>query len=216
MGFPYMAVPAHVAVRANGSLGGPLSGLEIFSYGFSLRQVPAEINDANRAAIAELVRVHFADVKSGVTGMGFLDDVTFANIGADGKQIGDTVRIAKSAQGNFNGALHPAQVSARISLGDGQRGRSHRGGWYMPYTGWALSTNGNSQQSDAANLLTSTLALIRGVNGVFGAAGTVSPSVVIAGQAGLMPVSVVRVGNILDTIRTRRNGLTETYSTGAV
>jgi hypothetical protein len=211
-----MPVPAHVAVRANGSLGGPLSGIEIFSYGFSLRQVPAEISDANRASIAELVRVHFADVKSGVTAMGYLDDVTFANIGANGAQIGDTVRIVKQAQGAFNGALHPAQISARVSLGDGQRGRSHRGGWYMPYTGWALSTLGNSQASDANNLLTSTLALIRGINAVFGAAGTVSPSVVIAGQAGLMPVTTVRVGNVLDTIRTRRNSLVETYSTGTV
>jgi hypothetical protein len=211
-----MAAPAHVRVRANGSLGGYASGLEIFSYGFSLRQVASEITQANRVAIAALVKAHFLDVKSGVTGCGFLDDVSFANVGGDGKQIGDTVRIPSQAQGNYNGALHPPQVTARVSLSDGLRGRSHRGGWYMPYTGWAISTNGYAQATDAANLRDSTLALIRGINAVFGAAGTVSPSVVIASQIGLLPVTTVRVGNVLDTMRTRRNALAETYSTATV
>jgi hypothetical protein len=212
-----MAAPAHVIVRCNGSGGFAGGGFDIFSFGFSMRQTPAEMTPAIQSQIADDVAAYFVNTKSWVSAMGVLEEVTFANVNAAGVQIGDTARYVRQVQGNANGPLHPPQITARVSLSDGLRGRSHRGGWYMPYTAWQISnTSGVCTGTQNADLRDSTVAFIRAVNAHFGAPGTVSPSVVIAGAAGLVPVTTVRVGNALDTIRTRRNAIKETYSVATV
>jgi hypothetical protein len=207
-----MAYQPHWRVRCNGVAGPLAAPVEIFSFGFALGV--DLITPAQQAGIATACTDYFSRTETGITPMGHLTEVAFSQVDAGGKQIGDTHRTVVAAAGTMTGgALHPLQVAYRVSLGDGLRGRSHRGGWYVPYPGWAVAlTSGKDESGYSENGRDSALTLIRAVNTIAGQQGVVIASKTL----GNVKVTQVRVGNALDTIRTRRNALTEVYRVGTV
>jgi hypothetical protein len=203
----------HWRVRLNGHAGTPSKAVEIFSFGFA---VNADlITPAQQTAITAAAVAYFGRQATGITSTGNLDEVAFSQVGADHKQIGDTFRSAVAQPGGFaNGVYQPLQIAYRVSLDDAQRGRSHRGGFYVPYPGWPTKQDTGAVDSDyCTQARDSCLTFIRAVNTTMGTAGKVCiPSQVL----GNVIVSRVRVGNVMDTIRTRRNALDEVYSVGTV
>ena len=104
----------------------------------------------------------------------------------------------------------PFQVAIGVSLLTNRAGRSYRGRFYWPALGPSIVATGKI--TDAA-ALSSEFAELLAVLGNIDGTSTAIPVIYSATQNVLTPVSAVRVGDVLDTQRRRREGVPETYST---
>lgn len=111
-------------------------------------------------------------------------------------------------------SMLPPQVAVAASLRSVVPGRRGRGRLYVPAVGSTVLAAGALLGSAAnAAIGNATRALLTSVGGIGG--GDVNTKIVVtsAGNPRYVLPSEVRVGNQLDTIRRRRNGVRETYST---
>jgi hypothetical protein len=199
----------HIRVRANGTLG-PLSNpYEIFSYGFCLKS-NAGSGVADADAIAAKVAAYHSDSRTLISTRAHLTEVAVSEVGPSGAQNGQTARVVVDVVGGSNGGTVPPQIAYRVSLSDGLRGRSHRGGWYVPLPAASLSADDpRMSANDAAGAAASAKDLIAALN-----SGPNAQQLIIASQVlGALVVTQVRVGRALDTIRSRRNTMVEDYQT---
>lgn len=93
------------------------------------------------------------------------------------------------------------------------RGRGHAGRFYAPVGQHTIDTaTGLNSGADATLVLTSALTLIRDINTIVGAGS----SVVVFSKRGqsVQPVTGLRVGRVMDTMRSRRRSLPESYVSG--
>jgi len=162
--------------------------------------------------------------------------VTTANSGVSSNYVFRTVRMSYHlAAGGTNRDLtviydlpvpavgtanavsqHPAQISMVATLMTAlARGRGSKGRMFLPCNQGSISSNGSIASNIQTPIATNLATFLDTVNS--GPSGTdsvvnVSPINAANGFAGLIvPVTGVRVGNIYDTQRRRRNDLGETY-----
>lgn len=133
-----------------------------------------------------------------------------------------TSNPATTVQGAYLGQMMPPQIAlvATLVAGSG-KGLAGKGRMYLPGVSGGIDATGHLAQSFAQQMATNLATFFNGVNGLVS-----NPGVVInasKGQknfAGLgarnVPVNGIRVGNVYDTQRRRRNALAETYSTAVV
>lgn len=154
------------------------------------------------------------------TNQTWLDEVAYAKIGTNGKTVDGQYQRAFSTPvagaGGDNSqqvTRKPLQVATAVTL-DAQGPRGGRfGRFYLPHLAVAVSDGvyqwGMPQTITAVQtVLADTNAALSGV-----IEGDVELIVASARGAGEnRPVRQVRVGNVPDTIRSRRNGLSENYS----
>jgi hypothetical protein len=151
-----------------------------------------------------------------------LEEVKVAQIGSDGLQVGDTIIIdlVDTPGGSPDTAFYPTilpQSALVISLDTDRRGPTGKGRFYLPMPVVGI---------DAATLLlpttTAELArnwaktLIDNINNVPGI-DAFNLQVVVASSKGYNTrVTGVRCGRVVDTMRSRRAQLNESYAPAAV
>jgi hypothetical protein len=201
-----MPYQPHVRVRCNGVLGPLDNPVEIFSYGFAISNAQLPSAGVNDGILQEVVSYH-ARAATKISYQAVLTEVAISLVGADGKQIGDTVRLPTNAPGSVGSVISPPQVSYRVSLGDGTRDRSGRGGWYVPMPAVTIDTASLVLlPATADQMLASAGSLVQGINSLGGGLVCIASS-----TRGNRVVTRLRVGLALDTIRRRRSALDEAY-----
>ena len=209
----------HVKIRANGVFQTPTGPVEIFSYGFCLAGADF-FTLAQHAIVAGLVKDFHTRATSRIANACILTEVAGSNVDAAGKQIGQTVRNAFNDGGGGGPILHPTQVSCRISLSSGLRGRSQRGGFYIPGISVPIVAATMLMAAGEAGAIADSMVQLGDdlKANLPGTAANPNPGKLIVASkvAGNVPVNVVRVGRAFDTIRSRRNALQEAYEVRAL
>jgi hypothetical protein len=198
---------------------------ERFSYGLALAP-PGGLQEgaflSPNAAVwadfaADAVSFHAAPAAL-VSGRAVLETVKFAAIGPDGKYTEDPVIVdvadTPGGGGTFNATL--PQAALVMSLGTARRGRSGRGRFYlpMPSVNFLDDLRLSVAQQDAAEAALAAHILNLGNQpGV----DVLNLQVMVASTKGfLSPVTSVRVGRVVDTMRSRRRSLDEAYGAATV
>jgi hypothetical protein len=139
-----------------------------------------------------------------------LTEVKLANIGADGLYTGSPVIAAVDHAGTSGAAPNPPQIAMAVSLGTTLRGPRGRGRFYIPAPAAAVEVNtGLIPTANQTFVQGKVVAFLNALNAI-----SQQGNVVIASSFGFStPVTTVRVGRALDTIRSRRTSVVEGYST---
>lgn len=202
-----MPYEAHTRVVMNGTLGDQVAPFEIWSMGLALDGAGDFQTQQQADQIGTICQNYFSNGLAGIAPLARLREVAVSQVGVDGKQIGETLRVPMNVPGGGNASLVPAQIAYRVSIGSGLRGRSQRGGWYVPVPTFSpSSTTGQISEAAAGGACEAALAFLLSFQGNLN--GRVC---VPSGVAGNVPVNEVRVGRVLDTIRRRRNAIPEAY-----
>jgi hypothetical protein len=144
---------------------------------------------------------------------GRLREVKVARIGTDGKYRGDPKAAAVDVPGGAGAPvlLYPPQISLAVSLATAKRGKSGRGRFYLPCPQTSMGPDGRISQNIQTAVAGSVRTWINDLNNWPGFDGG-TPKVTIASSLGQNhDVTGVRVGRVLDTVRSRREDLVETY-----
>lgn len=207
----------HIRLSAIGRLSD--SG-ERFSYGVNLGStgpvtVPLTLNvPAYFADLAADVRAFHGSLGANISNQAVLELVKFALIGSDGKYTADPriVDLVDQA-GSVSSVLPAPQTALAISLTTGRRGPTGKGRFYLPMPGVGVeagpltipAVSRNQIQAAAAGFL-NALNNRPGIDGI-------DVEVIVASTKGTnTKVTGVRVGRVLDTIRSRRTSLGEDFT----
>lgn len=140
-------------------------------------------------------------------------------IGPDGKTIVQGLN-GSAGQGNGVSISMPNQCAVVASLLTGVPGARGRGRLYLPSLGVLVGTTGRIQPGTVGPLAASVQTLLNGLNTQVGAEfDTDFTYVCVASGVGTgtnARVTTVRVGDVIDTQRRRRDAIPETYSALAV
>lgn len=150
--------------------------------------------------------------------------VKVAQLNTDGTTVADSVRYFDASQpyaGNSTTTSFPPQIALVATLMTGTaRGLGAKGRMYLPGVQASLDGNAKISSTDRGNIATNLAAMFSGINAdadVPGSVITASFGRVSPATAGVnVPIVSVRVGNVYDTQRRRRNALVESYSSAAV
>lgn len=120
----------------------------------------------------------------------------------------------------------PPQLSVVVTLATATpRGRGSKGRFYLPTlgtSGTVEATTGKMTSTTADQIAAGAKSLIDSINAVYAteyAASDFNPRVGVASNAGtgvFRPAVEVRVGRVIDTMRSRRASLSEQYSVGTL
>jgi hypothetical protein len=197
----------HDRIILNGTLGPIGSPYEIWSLGLAI-DVGGDFGwTGDRAPVLALLQGWFSHPEMRVADQAHCRQVAISHVGADGRQVGETERLPVDWAGGSQSSVVPPQIALRVSLSSGLRGRSQRGGFYLPVPVLGIDAATGLVAPQAVGLiLDRTAAMIDALNGL------VEGRVVVPSQVvGNVPVDIVRVGRRLDTIRRRANALPESY-----
>ena len=210
---------------------GTLYASERFSFGFHIVQGPTfqderiqPVTQAYADQIGAIVKTFFTSEDASVTKMAKLDRVKVNRIGTDGHYADvDTFEyVVNPAVAGGGAGQVPAQNALAISLigNENPRGLAGRGRFYLPpITGMsALDTTGRLNPADVLRVANAAKKLVDDINAVHKSLGVQYAWVgnTSAGK-GSRPgrqqvVSEIRVGNVVDTVRSRRRSIQEVYT----
>jgi len=219
---------AHKVTRVT-MFGTMFGGAEEWSTGFFLGSVGGDApapTQAGADAIKGYWQTFFTAANSHISGDWKTEGVKLALFNTDGHTDLDNVKTsfyATPISGGEGGGSLPPQVSLSAQLAsDVGRGLAAKGRMYLPGVRTPISsTTGKIGATEAGQIALTLKTFLDAVNGSIDAAGTV----VLASKGritggGAAPVNAVvtkvRVGDVYDTQRRRRNGLTETYQTQTI
>ncbi len=212
-----MAVEPHLRLTAAGEFqSGSSSPWEIWSWRLNLHG-SANVALYKTQEIAEdfATDIQAFHVSAGarISSACVLREVKLAHIGADGRYVSDPIIIDRNARGSVSGMPNAPQIALAVSLDTERRGASGRGRFYMPgFSGSANPTTGRIEPFVADQAASAAQTMLNAVNNLPSVDGLASPRVVIVSSKGFVsPVTSVRVGQVLDTIRSRRNAIGEAY-----
>lgn len=206
----------HIRMTALGRLG--TTSPERFSYSINLGKADGTAWQGSGVegstyfddAAADVVAFH-GRATSNISTAAVLEEVKFGFIGANGLYTRDAIVVnVADTPGGSQGAPHPPQVACAISLTSARRGATGRGRFFMPMPSIPISAGDlsipalyqNEIQASAAQFLTA-LGNQPGFDVV-----NVRP-VIVSSKNYTSVITGVRVGRVLDTIRSRRASLPE-------
>lgn len=220
-----MPFAPHYRVTALGRLG---AGADIFSYGLNMApdngngsasglQNIITLNDTAWDDLAEDVRAFHGRAGTRISERAVLEVVKIARIGSDGKYMEDPriVNVTDTPGGytvDSDCALVHPQLALAVSLVTDRRGPSGKGRFYVPMP--VVSSEADSLlgvTADIDSIATSAQTLINDMNNSPGIDVTTLKVCVSSTKGYNTGVERIRVGRAVDTIRTRRNKLAETY-----
>lgn len=215
---------AHDSTRVTIS-GTMFGGAEIWSTGFWLGEENAAADPPTQAAanaILGLWGTLFETFGNKFSNSFVTSQVKMATILEEGVTLSNSVVYAYPGGlmdgGDPNHRL-PAQCSVVVSLlSDRPRGLASKGRMYLPGFSGEIQGNGKISDNDHGNLATGVEAFF---NGVRAHVDITNPPILVAKGTGAVPaltaqndyIERIKVGNVVDTQRRRRNGLVETYLT---
>lgn len=146
------------------------------------------------------------------------DGVTARSLTADGVTIFQAQHGALGpVPGSSPNAPGGDQLALTLSLLTPLAGRSGRGRIYLPFTAAGTSPiTGRLDQGTIGNVALGASQLIDALN-TSNVSGTINPAISIQSRVGgghSSPVTGLKVGDVLDTIRGRRKKLKEVYDNG--
>lgn len=217
---------------------GSLYGTEAFSFGFHIVQAPTIVEDQLPAVnqeladkIGNLVRTYFngaAPDGLSITTQAKLERVKVNRIGRDGRYMEpDSIEhVVNPAIAGRAAVAPPPQLALAVSLigNENPRGLAGRGRFYLPpMTGMeSVTAGGKIPPLSISPVVSATQKLIRDVNALFKGLGVQYAYVGnTSSGSGNRPgrqqvVSEIRVGNVCDTVRSRRRSLQENYTVGTI
>jgi hypothetical protein len=208
----------HLRLSAIGHLGDPGAGEDfVFTISIGTPQgipaLPASGWDGYASDCANDLRAFFKQATTHVSGRAVLREAKLAFIGADGRYTRDPylVPIADGAgAGSDQGQTLP-QAALAVSLVTERRGPSGKGRFYLPMPVLPIGFSLLADQAQCQEVAVNAAQLIANLGNAPGW-DVDSGGVVVASTKGFnTPVTGVRVGRVVDTIRTRRRSLSESY-----
>lgn len=193
---------------------GDIYSVETFSFSLSLSPVaPTEVPDDVPDGVMDAVETFFTS--SGLISQRCrLQSLKLNEIGEDGRYVNnDTVQRSYDAPvPGASPANPPAQVALVVSLATAlARGRGHAGRFYVPACALQVGTNGTTGSANALTVAQQAWTMLTAIETALPGYQVAVMSDIGAGKA--VPVTAVRVGQVLDTIRSRRDKLPEEYVT---
>lgn len=205
----------HSRVTMSGYLGFHATRPEIFSTGFSLTSSLAQAPPNWETAVAAAITGAWSNSNLGICQTATLTMVKISKKLTTGKDDGQPVVRLMPGDGVRGGAPDcnfPYQIARVVSLNAASATRHAKGRLYLPSP--SGSVNADTGTTNPANEPAIAQAFADLIHAVQVASGEL---VVVASKSdGNHPVTAVRVGNVLATMRTRRDKLKETYSSVAL
>lgn len=228
-----MPFAPHIRATAIGRIG---NDAERFSYNISMALPDSDVEIGNMggvslvdmgtftangdvwADLADDIRTFHSAPETLVSQYAVLEEVKFARIGADGKYLEDPVivNVVDAPGGSGSLSVVPPQTALAISLTTDRRGATGRGRFFLPMP--HLTLDPQTMLASEAQVLGIRGQAVNLINNLENAPGidVLNLRVVVASSKGYnTPVSGVRVGRAIDTIRSRRRGLLESHTTVA-
>jgi hypothetical protein len=217
-----MTYQPHVRLTMEGSLYASASEanpIEIFSC--TLNLLPTvdfdPLTDPIPPDVITACNAWFGRAATGIHPYCFLETIKYNTIDSSGHYAQDfSVQHVQTGVhgGGSEGFFMAPQVSYCVSLATGNRGARNRGRFYVPFPTLQVTQNRRMDPTQQNNAKNSAVTFLNDIN----ATANVQ-EVVVASGAGTgtnSPVTQVRVGDVFDTQRRRRNGLPESYVVGDV
>ena len=206
--------------------GTSFGGGEIWSTGFFLGEESAAAEDPTELMAERLLthwRVFFENATTYIHNLWLTTEVKVAQIKAvDGRVLdGSTVYAypATELNGGSSTNLFPAQCSLVATLmSDRPRGLASKGRMYLPGVCPSIQTTGKISSVNAGTIATNLQTFF---NSVRADADIPNTPILAAKGTGLFPeltaqndyIETIKVDDVIDTQRRRRNGLAESYTT---
>lgn len=225
---------AHRLVRVT-CFGTAFGGQEIWSTGFFLGAEGADAvapTGEAAAAIGEIWRTFFTNASTNVSREYKCDGVKLALINTDKKTSLDDVETFYYPTAIVGGVTTtlPPQLSLVATLqSNEQRGLAAKGRMYLPGVGAPITPATGKLDVGYTNAMTLQLQTMfnainsrfdvpgKVVNASYGRKMTIQPgNTVVYGDGRNRLVTSVRVGDVYDTQRRRRNAMQETYSSKSI
>jgi hypothetical protein len=175
--------------------------------------------DAGMQAFADAWKTYFTSGGAGLHQSTHCTSIKYATIKTDGKTDVDSVKYldySPQLNGAVNFAVNPNQIAVVVTLmSDEVRGLASKGRMYLPAPGSEVSAT-SRKWGGAAGVAAGIKTFLDTVNGNF----EIGDQVILASQGRKAPnvgapvnrqVRHVKVGDVLDTQRRRRNALVEVY-----
>lgn len=214
MTFPYNVV----RVTMTGTC---FNGAEEWSTGFYLGKEDASVPDVTQAnvdSIAAKWQTFFTHVDTGISTSYKTERVTMLPYFASGAPYSDNVKyhdFAPAITGGSFGNLHPAQCALVATLRSVRaHGKASHGRMFIPGICWPVQSDGHIQNGDRDKTGAKFKDFITAVRGDLDQPGY---PILEAKGGTILPLAEsayifsVKVGNVYDTQRRRRNGLAESY-----
>lgn len=214
---------AHKVVRVT-CFGTMFGGAEEWSTGFFLGASATDASIPTQAG-ADMVRdawgTLFGTPNMGIASAWQAVGVKLARLGTDGKTELDNVEtsyFASPVSGAGGGSPFPPQVALVATLiAESGKGLGGKGRMYLPGVKHGIDGGGKLGSTEAGYISLALKTFFDTVNGSFDTPGQLINA--SQGRGGLTPtfplnrgITSVRVGNVYDTQRRRRNALVESYN----
>lgn len=218
---------AHKVVHVTMS-GAMLGGAEEWQTGFYVGRPAADADVPNQLfvdAVRDAWQTFFTAPANAISTAYTFTQVKAARLATDGKYDGTDVAISfptAAVQGPRGGNPMPPQIALVATLvGGSGKGLAGKGRMYLPGINEVVDGSGHINQAFCGTLATNLAAFFNSLNASFDIPGEVinaskGTAKLLGINARNIPVNGVRVGNVYDTQRRRRNALAEVYSTAVV
>ena len=212
---------AHKVTRVTMS-GTCFSGAEIWSTGFWMGSETGDSADVTPpmvAAIGGFWQTFFTGASNGVNFRYLTTQVKAARMNTDGSTDLANVEYwtpSGTVAGGETGAPHPPQISLAATLiSSNVRGPASKGRMFLPGVHIAIGADGRADSGALGTTATAFNTFLSAVNDM----DFTSDQIILVSTESLVPlresqnkyVEHLRLGNVFDTQRRRRNALTETY-----
>ena len=211
-----MVFPVHVRATFAGTFGITAAPVERFMFNLSLSGGGTPSVGQATGMLAPFATLLDSTFISGAQP----EFVKVAAIGADGKYLFDSQRAEATPYTGTGAFRYPPQVALVASLHTATRGRSGRGRIYLPppdapLVGGAGTLSTANADAIRDKVKTFLNAIVTAYNSADGGGGTAH--LIVASRKGTSPqITSVSVGLALDTMRTRRRSIKESYETVAL
>lgn len=164
--------------------------------------------------LALLVHTWFQSVGAGMSNTVSLDFVKVNEIDiTTGHQITDPTMEHAYAPGTVRGSSGsgvPVTTAYRVSVDDGTRNKSARGGWFAPRPSLPVLPNGRFDSTNVSDAMAAAANLLIGLRDY--ATLNLTPAVYSRKLKSAFPIHRVRVGDVPDNVRSRKDDMIEAYA----
>lgn len=208
--------------------GTTLGGAEEWQTGFYMGTPEADAPVPTQAftdAVRDAWTTFFTNGLNGIAQLYKFTAVKAVRLAKDGRYDGSAIAEsfpAAAVSGGSGGSPNPPQVALVATLiGGSGKGYGGKGRMYLPGIRLPIGDDGHIPQNSCQTIATNLAAFFNTINGSFDAPGNVinvsrGNSKLLGVGARNVNVNGVRVGNVYDTQRRRRNALAETYYAATV
>lgn len=214
---------AYQRIHIDGTLG---SGAEEFSTSFAVQSLGGDpvTDPAVLAAWADACLALWApgtgwpgDLRAMLGSTSAITTIRVYNYPAPGSAADALGQSSTAAVAGSGTVILPFQSSLVYTLRTARPGRSYRGRMYWPFvTASMLATGLVNTASTSLASRASSFAQMLAAHCTAGPLASLDPMVASAATGDVTPVTSVRVGNVMDTQRRRRDNLVESFGSAAI